>query len=56
MRAGLDGRLSAGDLATLGTLVDSDGPGSILQRGDLTVRAARTVWVARRPIPSPGPA
>jgi SAM-dependent methyltransferase len=49
IRSGLDGRISAGDLATLDTLLDGDGPGSILQRGDLTVRIARTVWLARRP-------
>jgi SAM-dependent methyltransferase len=48
IRSGLDGRISTDDLATLDTLLDSDGPGSILRRGDLTVRAARTAWVARR--------
>jgi SAM-dependent methyltransferase len=48
IRAGLDGLISVGDLATLDTLIDSDGPGSVRQRDDLTVRAARTVWVARR--------
>ena len=49
MRSGLADRMSADDLAVLDTLIDSDGPGGILRRGDLTVRAARTVWVARRP-------
>ena len=49
IRSSLDGRISAGDLATLDTLLDGDGSGSILQRGDLTVRTARTAWVARRP-------
>ena len=49
IRSSLDGRISAGDLATLDTLLDSDGPDGILQRGDLTVRTARTGWVARRP-------
>jgi SAM-dependent methyltransferase len=49
VRSGLDDRLSADDLATLDTLLDGDGPGGVLRRGDLTVRAARTVWVARRP-------
>ena len=49
IRSGLDGRMSADDLATLDTLTDSDGPNGVLQRDDLTVRAARTVWVARRP-------
>jgi SAM-dependent methyltransferase len=49
MRSGLDGRMSADDLVTLDTLIDSDGPEGIRQRDDLTVRAARTVWVARRP-------
>ena len=49
MRASLDGRMSADDLATLDTLLDSDGPVGLLQRDDLSVRAARTIWVARRP-------
>ena len=49
LRSSLDGRISAGDLATLGMLLDGDGPGSLLRRDDLTVRTTRTVWVARRP-------
>jgi SAM-dependent methyltransferase len=48
MRSGLDGRMSADDMVTLDTLIDGDGPGSVLRRDDLTVRTARTVWVARR--------
>src|SRR3984893_8767322 len=48
-RSGLDRRVSADDLATLDTLIDGDGPGSVRRRDDLTVRTARTVWVARRP-------
>lgn len=49
IRSGLDGRMSADDLATLDTLIDSDGPDGVLRRDDLAVRTARTVWVARRP-------
>jgi SAM-dependent methyltransferase len=49
LRSGLDGQMSDDDLATLDTLIDSDGPDGVLQRGDLTVRTARTVWVGRRP-------
>jgi SAM-dependent methyltransferase len=49
MRSGLDGRISPDDLAALGTLIDSDGPDGVLQRGDLTVRTARPVWAASRP-------
>jgi SAM-dependent methyltransferase len=49
IRSSLDGRMGAGDLAMLDTLIVSDGPGGVLQRDDLTVRTARTVWVARRP-------
>jgi SAM-dependent methyltransferase len=49
LRSGLDGRLSASDLATLGPLLDGDGPGSVLRRDDLAIRAARTAWAARRP-------
>jgi SAM-dependent methyltransferase len=49
IRSVLDGWLSADDLATLDAILDSDGPASVLRRDDLTVRTARTVWVARRP-------
>jgi SAM-dependent methyltransferase len=49
MRSGLDGRLDAGDLAALDTLLGSDSVDGILNRSDLTVRSARTVWVAMRP-------
>jgi SAM-dependent methyltransferase len=49
LRSGLDGRLGADDLATLDTLIDSDGPGGVLRRTDLTVRTARTLWAAGRP-------
>jgi SAM-dependent methyltransferase len=48
LRSRLDGRLDADDLAALDTLIDSDGPDGVLQRGDLTVRAERDVWVGRR--------
>jgi SAM-dependent methyltransferase len=49
LRSGLDGQMSADDLTALDTLIDADGPGSVLQRNDLTVRTTRTIWVARRP-------
>jgi ubiquinone/menaquinone biosynthesis C-methylase UbiE len=49
IRSSLDGGIGADDLATLDTLLDSDEPDGVLQRGDLTVRTARTVWLARRP-------
>ncbi|RCG33179.1 class I SAM-dependent methyltransferase [Sphaerisporangium album] len=49
LRSGLDGVLSADDLATLDVLLDGDGPASLLRRDDLTVRTTRTVWAARRP-------
>ena len=49
IRSGLDGQMSSDDLAALDILIDSHGPDGVLQRGDLTVRAARTVWAARRP-------
>jgi hypothetical protein len=48
IRSGLDGKLTADDLATLDTLLDSDGPDGIRQRDDLTVRTTRMVWVAGR--------
>jgi SAM-dependent methyltransferase len=49
IRPVLDGRLDAGDLAALDTLIDSDGPAGLLRRGDLRVRSTRTAWIARRP-------
>ena len=52
IRSGLDdrdGRMSADDLATLDTLIDSEGADSVLRRKDLAVRTTRTVWIARRP-------
>jgi ubiquinone/menaquinone biosynthesis C-methylase UbiE len=49
IRSSLDGRMNADDLDTLDTLIDSDGPDSVLRRDDLAVRTTRTVWVARRP-------
>lgn len=49
VRSGLDGRIRAGDLATLDTLSDSDAPRSVLQRDDLTIRTTRIGWAARRP-------
>jgi SAM-dependent methyltransferase len=49
LRSGLDGHLSASDLATLSPLLDGGGPGSVLRRDDLTIRTARTAWAAGRP-------
>lgn len=49
MRTGLTGRIDDDDLATLDVLLDSDGPAGVLRRDDLTVRAARSLWLARRP-------
>ncbi len=48
VRAVLQDLLAADDLAALDTLL-GDGPGSLLHRGDLTVRTSRTAWVGRRP-------
>jgi SAM-dependent methyltransferase len=45
MRHGLEGRISAEDLAALGRMVADLAVG----RDDLTVRTARMVWLARRP-------
>ena len=47
MRHGLDGRLSTSDFAALDALT-----AGVLGRDDLTVRATRTVWLARRPMES----
>jgi SAM-dependent methyltransferase len=48
LRTGLEGRIDAADLATLDRLLVGAGPDSLLHRNDLTVRAARTLWAARR--------
>ena len=48
LRPALDGSLVAEDLAALDLLLDDDAPESVLRREDLTVRAERTVWAARR--------
>jgi SAM-dependent methyltransferase len=41
--------LSADDLATLDALTSDDGPHSVLNRTDLHVRGARTLWIAANP-------
>jgi SAM-dependent methyltransferase len=48
-RPALAGELAADDLATLDTLLDRDGPGSLLHRDDLVIRGTRTAWIGRRP-------
>lgn len=54
MRSGLDDRLAADDLDSLDRLLGDEGPDALLRRGDLTVRASRTAWAARRPGPDAG--
>jgi ubiquinone/menaquinone biosynthesis C-methylase UbiE len=49
VRPVLEGRLAGDDLTTLDALLASDGPDSLLRRGDLVVRGSRTAWAARRP-------
>ncbi|MFF5216562.1 class I SAM-dependent methyltransferase [Micromonospora sp. NPDC000442] len=44
--------LAPEDLAALDRLLDTDSQHSILRRSDFAVRTERTVWAARRPIPS----
>jgi SAM-dependent methyltransferase len=41
--------LGADDRARLDALLEADGPGSITRRTDLTVRTARTAWIAAGP-------
>jgi len=48
-REQLDGTLDAEDLATLDTLIGTDGPGSVLRRHDLAVCGMRTIWTGQRP-------
>lgn len=54
MRPALQDRLAADDLAVLDQLLTPDHPGALLHRQDLTFRASRTVWAARRPGPQGG--
>lgn len=49
VRPSLDDRLSVADLTVLDTLLSRYGPHALTHRTDLTVRAARTAWLARRP-------
>jgi SAM-dependent methyltransferase len=49
LRTGLADQLDPADLKTLDTLVADDGPDSLRHRADLTVRATRLTWLARRP-------
>ena len=48
IRDQLNGVIAAEDLAALGTLIDGDGPGTVLHRPDLGVHGTRTIWVAQR--------
>jgi SAM-dependent methyltransferase len=49
MRSQLDGSIAAADQSTLDTLIESDGPHSILRRHDLAIRGTRTIWTGTRP-------
>jgi SAM-dependent methyltransferase len=48
MRTAFGGRLDARDQAALDTVISSEGPASVLRRGDLGVRDERTVWIGKR--------
>jgi len=48
-RSALDGQLTTEDAETLDRLLADDGPESVLRRRDLSLRASRTAWAARRP-------
>lgn len=49
VRPALDDRLSVADLTVLDNLLSGHGPHALVNRTDLTVRADRTAWLARRP-------
>jgi SAM-dependent methyltransferase len=49
LRTGLADQLDPADQQALAALAAPDGPGSVRQRPDLTVRATRLAWLARRP-------
>jgi hypothetical protein len=48
LRSAIAQQLADDDLATLDLLIDGDGPASLRRRGDLAIRGARTVTLARR--------
>ncbi|WP_017546607.1 class I SAM-dependent methyltransferase [Nocardiopsis prasina] len=48
LRESVADKLAPEDLAALDRLLDTDGPGAITRRDDLTVRTVRSVWAARR--------
>ena len=48
-RAGLRDELDTEDLAALDELLDPTSPHAILHRDDLNVRAARSLWIGRKP-------
>jgi SAM-dependent methyltransferase len=49
LRTGVADRLTPADQQALATLLAAEGPASVLHRPDLTVRATRLAWLARRP-------
>jgi SAM-dependent methyltransferase len=49
LRSGLGDGLDPADQKALAALVADEGPDSVRHRGDLTVRATRLAWLARRP-------
>ena len=49
LRTGLGDRLAPADQRTLAALTSDDDPDSVRRRPDLTVRATRLAWLARRP-------
>ena len=49
LRSGLGDGLDPVDQQALAALVADEGPDSVRHRGDLTVRATRLAWLARRP-------
>lgn len=49
VRSGLADSMSAADRGTLDRLLSGDDPTSLHHRDDLSVRARRTVWIARKP-------
>ena len=49
LRTGLTDRLAPADQQALAALAAPEGPASVLHRPDLTIRATRLLWLARRP-------
>lgn len=49
VRKGIADQLSAQDIAIIDALLDHENPAALVNRNDVRLRGARTVWLARKP-------